>query len=368
MKAKIVRYPFNDGKRYRWDTYQMGKKFEYSWEESIPQNFETVTPYIKYTPIAEYDTSKAYAQIDIKDADWANGFSYSLSGPTAVSGSYYYNQSWDRTAHKYEHTASPSNTDTDTEYYVEQDPDTYLKSYNIARFYTDSSHTVYRDVQYDPSGTIPQKGPTDHDVAYFTVGNGSCYRHPTISFNQTSRQDINNMFAYVTQTLGGHYATQGPIPATFANDDVVASLDAIEDTIDETWLYNYVANNGWQDIFIHTYLTNGDTELSGIDTVNGMLRAFAFTEDYASPVSVKEMGNNSTTSVFSGDEVYKDGKKYRYGYYQFICPSSIPVGGRYERVLHYHDVNIAAPEYNYVDNTNHAYYPDTDNDVILCSY
>lgn len=67
MKSKLVRYPFNDGKRYRWDTYQMGKKFEYSWDESIPQNFETITPYIKAESMATaYDDTKAYALVDLE--------------------------------------------------------------------------------------------------------------------------------------------------------------------------------------------------------------------------------------------------------------------------------------------------------------
>ena len=101
MKSKLVRYPFNDGKRYRWDTYQMGKKFEYSWEESIPQNFTTVTPYVKYTPITEYDTSKAYAQIDIKDADWANKFSYTLSAPILNDGKWT-TDNWSTTQLRYQ--------------------------------------------------------------------------------------------------------------------------------------------------------------------------------------------------------------------------------------------------------------------------
>lgn len=52
MKSKLVKYPFNDGKRYRWDTYKMGKRFEYTWEQSEPQNYSTITPYIKTEEIS----------------------------------------------------------------------------------------------------------------------------------------------------------------------------------------------------------------------------------------------------------------------------------------------------------------------------
>lgn len=70
MKSKLVRYPFNDGKRYRWDTYQMGKKFEYTWGQSEPQNYETITPYFKYEPIVN-DGSKRYGYIDFsKDTNY----------------------------------------------------------------------------------------------------------------------------------------------------------------------------------------------------------------------------------------------------------------------------------------------------------
>lgn len=48
MKSKLVKYPFNDGKRYRWDKYQMGKKFEYAWERTpLAKNYNTITPYIE---------------------------------------------------------------------------------------------------------------------------------------------------------------------------------------------------------------------------------------------------------------------------------------------------------------------------------
>lgn len=59
MKAKLVRYPFNDGKRFRWDTYKMGKKFEYTWQKSLPNNFDYITPYIK-TDTLSYNPNTTY--------------------------------------------------------------------------------------------------------------------------------------------------------------------------------------------------------------------------------------------------------------------------------------------------------------------
>lgn len=64
MKSKLVKYPFNDGKRYRWDTYKMGKKFEYTWEQSEPNNFNTITPYIK-TEEFDNDPNATYGVIDL---------------------------------------------------------------------------------------------------------------------------------------------------------------------------------------------------------------------------------------------------------------------------------------------------------------
>lgn len=71
MKAKLVKYPFNE-KKYRWDTYKLGKEFEYYWDESLPNNFETIEPYIKtksstgvntvgYIDLLQNPTENAYA-------------------------------------------------------------------------------------------------------------------------------------------------------------------------------------------------------------------------------------------------------------------------------------------------------------------
>lgn len=61
MKAKLVKYPFNE-KKYRWDTYAQEKEFEYYWDESLAKNFDTIEPYIKVEPF-EYDPTKIYAKI-----------------------------------------------------------------------------------------------------------------------------------------------------------------------------------------------------------------------------------------------------------------------------------------------------------------
>ena len=64
MKAKLVKYPF-DEKKYRWDTWYQGKEFEYFWDESLPNNFETIEPYIK-TETYEYDDDHLYSYADIR--------------------------------------------------------------------------------------------------------------------------------------------------------------------------------------------------------------------------------------------------------------------------------------------------------------
>lgn len=75
MKSKLVKYPFNDGKRYRWDTYKMGKKFEYSWDKQLIGNYETLAPYIKYEDIDDnkfYNNEYAYVDFtqDENAIDW----------------------------------------------------------------------------------------------------------------------------------------------------------------------------------------------------------------------------------------------------------------------------------------------------------
>ncbi|MBO7734872.1 MAG: hypothetical protein J6S67_20090 [Methanobrevibacter sp.] len=76
MKAKLVRYPFNDGKRFRWDTYKMGKKFEYTWRRYMNGEYEDISPYIKAAPFDEEEYRNGdYAYVDLSrsnDAiDWA---------------------------------------------------------------------------------------------------------------------------------------------------------------------------------------------------------------------------------------------------------------------------------------------------------
>ena len=81
MKSKLVKYPYKDGKRYRWDTYKMGKKFEYTWEQSEPNNYETITPYIKaeqYNP--ETLVPGEYGLVDITGTDISNNIINSIGG------------------------------------------------------------------------------------------------------------------------------------------------------------------------------------------------------------------------------------------------------------------------------------------------
>lgn len=72
MKAKLVKYPFNE-KKYRWDTWYQGKEFEYFWDESLPNNFDTIEPYFKLkdstdvSSIGYIDLKKNATDIAYKD-------------------------------------------------------------------------------------------------------------------------------------------------------------------------------------------------------------------------------------------------------------------------------------------------------------
>ena len=62
MKAKLVKYPFNE-KKYRWDTYKAGREFQYFWDKSAPKDYNTIQPYIK---VEDYDKSihSGYVPLD----------------------------------------------------------------------------------------------------------------------------------------------------------------------------------------------------------------------------------------------------------------------------------------------------------------
>lgn len=75
MKSKLVKYPFNDGKRYRWDTWKMGKEFEYSWRKIALGDYDSIAPYIKTEPFNTNSFNNGeYAVVDLSkniDAfDW----------------------------------------------------------------------------------------------------------------------------------------------------------------------------------------------------------------------------------------------------------------------------------------------------------
>ena len=71
MKAKLVKYPYNE-KKYRWDTWKLGEEFQYFWDESLPNNFETIEPYIKKDiPVS----STQYGRINLLSN--SNSFGYS---------------------------------------------------------------------------------------------------------------------------------------------------------------------------------------------------------------------------------------------------------------------------------------------------
>lgn len=64
MKSKLVKYPF-DEKKYRWDTWYQGKEFKYYWDESLPNNFETIEPYIKTKDVTIDDIKNNAAIINL---------------------------------------------------------------------------------------------------------------------------------------------------------------------------------------------------------------------------------------------------------------------------------------------------------------
>lgn len=68
MKAKLVKYPF-DKKKYRWDTWAQGKEFEYYWDESLPNNFETIEPYIE---VEDFDGTLEQNQGVIYYGSWGS--------------------------------------------------------------------------------------------------------------------------------------------------------------------------------------------------------------------------------------------------------------------------------------------------------
>lgn len=45
MKAKLIKYPF-DKKKYRWNTYEQGREFEYTWNRYKTTPFNHISPYL----------------------------------------------------------------------------------------------------------------------------------------------------------------------------------------------------------------------------------------------------------------------------------------------------------------------------------
>ena len=107
-----------------------------------------------------------------------------------------------------------------------------------------------------------------------------------------------------------------------------------------------------------------------------MLRAYAHTEDYASPNRIiltyvkEDYPIHKTTCYYDSSRVYRDGRKCRVGYYYSNCPSSTPTNGQYERILYYCWYDYVAPFYDIYNNK--AYYSEDGTENItripLCSY
>lgn len=76
MKAKLVKYPY-DEKKYRWDTWYQGKEFRYYWDESLPNNFETIEPYIE---TEEYNSEEHTGEYKVINYNEEIGETAHLSG------------------------------------------------------------------------------------------------------------------------------------------------------------------------------------------------------------------------------------------------------------------------------------------------
>lgn len=108
MKSKLVKYPFNDGKRYRWDTYKMGKQFQYYWDKTPDAQFSTITPYIKTEP---FDASTAFTDEYALLNEHEALPSVELSNPTIRFCDYESEifEPWDKETYKYVKSTYGSN-------------------------------------------------------------------------------------------------------------------------------------------------------------------------------------------------------------------------------------------------------------------
>lgn len=179
MKSKLVKYPFNDGKRYRWDTYKMGKRFEYSWSQSKPNNFQTITPYIKAEPFI-YDSNTTYGLINTEDPDWSDVF-ITPAGTSNAIGNLILDYGTEATYNEKEYTSVLYDTlnrePENNACYVEQNPANHLYPYRIAKFYNSSTDT-YREVQYNINDTIPEPLNDETLDGYYAIGKGTVYAYP----------------------------------------------------------------------------------------------------------------------------------------------------------------------------------------------
>lgn len=141
MKAKLVKYPF-DEKKYRWDTYAQEKEFEYYWDESLPKNFDTIEPYIK---VEEYDPAKldfyGYPDLDEIQAGLTSGISAYQEKTIGNAG--HWNGGLDNTVTTFH--AKPIETSK------------IIENYKIARYVYKKAKYLYGinqiDVLTSPTGT-----------------------------------------------------------------------------------------------------------------------------------------------------------------------------------------------------------------------
>lgn len=138
MKSKLVKYPFNDGKRYRWDTYKMGKRFEYSWDRSPSANYTTMNPYIEAEPF-DYSTigNEDFVYLDLSTTDrenWITNYDAEYGGKWAANE----NPQWDY----YNYTL---NSSSDTWNYIDH---RYYSSINVwpGLIYSNKKH---KNISFD---------------------------------------------------------------------------------------------------------------------------------------------------------------------------------------------------------------------------
>lgn len=183
MKAKLVKYPFNE-KKYRWDTYKLGKEFEYYWDESLPNNFETIEPYIK---AEKYDPSKldfyGYPDLDEMQDGYTEGITINQTKTTNGIG----------------HWNGGLNDEVTTFYAKTIDSSKIVENYKIARYVYHKAKYLYGinqiDVLTQPTGagTFTSYGEIYYNFEY---NYNSATTQTRYLFSPVKEENINSHSQY----------------------------------------------------------------------------------------------------------------------------------------------------------------------------